>query len=109
MSTYHRYGVSRGQVSARRNELAWLYGPLHPVFAPDADCNDARMEEARKALQLHPVFAPDADCNLSKELEMLLDQALHPVFAPDADCNDGRMQIIEIESSDCTWFLGRMK
>src|SRR5947209_8076621 len=34
---------------------------------------------------------------------------LHPGFAPDADCNFERMQIIEIESSDCTWFLARMK
>ena len=61
ISTHHRYGGPRNQVSARRNALASLYGLLHPVFAPDADCNFERM------------------------------------------------QIIEIESSDCTWFLGRMK
>jgi len=39
ITTSHRYGGSRIQVSVRRYELVWLYGLLHPVLVPDADCN----------------------------------------------------------------------
>lgn len=61
ITTYHRYGGPRIQVTVPRYELAWPHRLLHPVLVPDADCNWHERYNSARDTTMHLAFKLEAD------------------------------------------------